>query len=53
LIVAIKQGGTAEAAISAVLKKIDSMIKYSPFLAAKVAPKGELVKESDLLSTTS
>jgi hypothetical protein len=42
----------AEAAISAVLEKVDSMIKYSPFLAAEVAPKGEIVEESDILSTT-
>jgi hypothetical protein len=53
LMVAIKQGGTAEAAISTVLEKINSIIKYSPFPAAKVAPKGEIAKESDLLSTTS
>jgi hypothetical protein len=52
LIVVIKQGGTAEAAISAVLKRIDSMIKCSPFLITKVAPKGEIVKESDILITT-
>ena len=39
----IKQGGTAEAAISAMLGKIDNIIKYSPFLIAEVAPKGETV----------
>ena len=44
--------GTAEAAISTVLEKIDSMIKHSPFLTAEVAPKGEIVKESNILSIT-
>jgi hypothetical protein len=53
LIVAIKQGGRAKAAISTVLEKIDSMIKHSPFLAAKVAFKGEIVKEINMLITTS
>jgi hypothetical protein len=53
LTVAIKQGGIAKAAISAVLEKSDSKIKYNPFLATKVAPKGEIVKESKILSTTS
>jgi hypothetical protein len=33
--VAIKQGATAEAAISGVIETIDSMINYSPFLIAK------------------
>jgi hypothetical protein len=35
LIVAIKQGGTAEAAISDVIETIDSTINYSLFLIAK------------------
>jgi hypothetical protein len=35
------------------LKKIDNMIKHSPFLAAEVAPKGEIVKENDMLVITS
>jgi hypothetical protein len=49
----IKQGGTAAAAIRVVLERIDSMIKCSPFLIAKVAPKGEIVKESNILITAS
>jgi hypothetical protein len=53
LIVAIKQGGTTEAAISDVIERIDSMIKCSPFLVTEVAPEGEIVKESDILITTS
>jgi hypothetical protein len=53
LIVAIKQGGTAEAAISTVLEKINNIIKYSPFLTAEVALKGEIVEENDMLITTS
>jgi len=53
LIVAIKQGGTAEAAISDVIEKIDNMIKWSPFLITEVALKGEIVKESDILIITS
>jgi hypothetical protein len=36
-----------------VLEKIDNMIKHSPFLAAEVAPKGEIVKENNILITTS
>ena len=53
LIVAIKQGGIAKAAISAVLKRIDSIVKYNPFLIVEVAPKGEIVKEGDILIITS
>jgi hypothetical protein len=53
LIIAIKQGGIAKVAISAVLKRIDSMVKCSPFLIVKVAPKGEIVKESNVLIITS
>jgi hypothetical protein len=53
LIVVIKQGGTAKAAISTVLKKINNIIKHSPFLAAEVAPKGEIVKENNILIITS
>jgi hypothetical protein len=49
----IKQGETAEAAFRAVLKRIDSMIRYSSFLITEVAPKGKIVKESDILITTS
>ena len=49
----IKQGGTAEAAIHAVLERIDSMIRYSSFRITKVAPRGKIVKESGILITTS
>jgi hypothetical protein len=53
LIVAIKQGGIAEAAISDVIERIDNIIKCSLFLVAKGAPSGEIVQESDILITTS
>jgi ABC-type methionine transport system permease subunit len=53
LIVATKHGGIAKAAISTVLKKIDSMVKCIPFLIVELAPKGEIVKESDILITIS
>jgi hypothetical protein len=53
LIVAIKQRGTAEAGIGDVIERIDSKIKCSPFLITEVAPEGEIVKESDILITTS
>jgi hypothetical protein len=33
--VAIKQGGTAEAAISSVIEMIDSMINYNLYLIVK------------------
>jgi hypothetical protein len=33
-------------------KRSDNMIKYSPFLAAEVAPKGEIVTENDMLVIT-
>jgi hypothetical protein len=36
--VAIKQGGTADVAISGVIETIDSMINYSLFLIAKWSP---------------
>jgi hypothetical protein len=36
--VAIKQGGTAEAAIGGVIKTIDSMTNHSLFLIAKWSP---------------
>jgi hypothetical protein len=36
--VAIKQGGTAEAAIGGVIEKIDSMTNHSLFLIAKWSP---------------
>jgi hypothetical protein len=35
------------------LERIDSMIRCSLFLVAEVAPEGEIVKESDILITTS
>jgi hypothetical protein len=38
LIIAIKQEGTAEAAISDVIERIDSMIKRRLFLVAKRVP---------------
>jgi hypothetical protein len=38
LIVAIKQGGTAEAVISSMIETTDSMINYSLFLIAKWSP---------------
>jgi hypothetical protein len=44
LIVAIKQGGTAEAVIGGVIKTIDSMTNHSLFLIAKWSPLGEIVK---------
>jgi hypothetical protein len=52
LIVAIKQGVTAEAAISGVIETIDNIINHSFFLVAKVSPQGEMVKESNILITT-
>ena len=45
LMVAIKQGGTAEAAISGVIETIDSEINRSLFLVADWCPWGGLVKE--------
>jgi hypothetical protein len=36
--VAIKQGGTAEAAIGGVIEKTDSMINLTLFLIAKWSP---------------
>jgi hypothetical protein len=50
--VAIKQGGTAEAAISSVIETIDNIINHSLFLVVKRSPQGEMVKESDILITT-
>jgi hypothetical protein len=41
----IKQGGTAEAVISGVIKTIDSIINHNLFLVAKWSPQGEMVKE--------
>jgi hypothetical protein len=35
-----------------VLEKIDNMIKHSPFLAPEIAPRGEIVKENNMLITT-
>jgi hypothetical protein len=35
------------------LEKINNMIKHRPFLAAEVAPKGEIVKENNMLVITS
>jgi hypothetical protein len=50
--VVIKQGGTAETAISDINETIDSITNYSFFLIAKWSSKGEIVKESDKLITT-
>ncbi|KFZ23278.1 hypothetical protein V502_02238 [Pseudogymnoascus sp. VKM F-4520 (FW-2644)] len=44
-VVAIKQGGTAEAAISGVIEMIDSMINQNLVLVAHCSPWGEMVKE--------
>ena len=38
LIIAIKQGGTAEAVIGGVIKTIDSIIDYNLFFIAKQSP---------------
>jgi hypothetical protein len=43
--VAMKQGGTAEAAISGVIEMIDSIINRSLFLVADWSHWGEMVKE--------
>jgi hypothetical protein len=43
--VAIKQGGIAEAAISGVIETIDSIINRSLFLIADWSHWGEIVKE--------
>lgn len=51
--VVIKQGGTAETAISGVNETIDSITNHSFFLIAKWSPEGEIVKESNKLTTTS
>jgi hypothetical protein len=51
--VAIKQGGTAKAAIGSVIKTIDSIINHSLFSIAKWSPYGKIVKESNILVTTS
>ena len=48
--VAIKQGGTAKAAISAVIETVDSVINRSPFLITKDSSKGEIVKGSSTLT---
>ncbi|KFX98031.1 hypothetical protein O988_04577 [Pseudogymnoascus sp. VKM F-3808] len=46
-VVAITQGGTAEAAISDVIEMLDSMINQNLFLVARWSPLGEMVKEYD------
>jgi hypothetical protein len=51
--VVIKHGGTAETAISDVIETIDSTTNHSYFLLAKWSPQGEIVKESNSLSTNS
>jgi hypothetical protein len=51
--VVIKHGGTAETAISSVIKTINSTTNHSCFLSAKWSPEGEIVKESNILSTNS
>jgi hypothetical protein len=51
--VVIKQGGTAETAISGVNKTIDSITNHSFFLITKWSPEGEIVKESNKLIITS
>jgi hypothetical protein len=53
LMVVIKQGGTAETAISGVNETIDSITNHSFFLIAKWSLEGEIVKESNKLTTTS
>jgi hypothetical protein len=53
LTVAIKQGGTAQAAIGDVIETIDSITNHSLFLITKWFPEGELIKESNILITTS
>jgi hypothetical protein len=53
LMVAIKQGGTAKAAISGVIKTIDSTINYNLFLIAKWFSYREITKENNILITTS
>jgi hypothetical protein len=50
--VAIKQGGIAEAAISGMIETIDSIINRSLFLIVTGSPQGEIVKESNTLITT-
>lgn len=50
--VAIKQGGIAEATTSDVIEIIDSMINYKLFLVAEWSPQGKLVKASDILIIT-
>jgi hypothetical protein len=50
--VAIKQGGTAEAAISSVIKTIDSIINHILFLIPTWSPQGEIIKESTILIIT-
>jgi hypothetical protein len=47
--VAIPQGGTAEAAISTLIETINSIIYRSLFLVAKGSFEGEVVKESSTL----
>jgi hypothetical protein len=44
-LVAIKQGGAAEAAITGVIEMINSMINRNLFLAAHWSPWGEMVKK--------
>ena len=46
--VAIKQGGTAEAAISGVSETIDSIINRTLFFVAEWSPEGQIVKESNI-----
>ena len=48
----IKQKRTVKVIISAVFKRINSMIKCSSFLITKVISKEEIVKESDILIIT-
>jgi hypothetical protein len=50
--VAIKQGGIAEAAISGVIETINSTMNLTLFLVTKWSPQGEMIKESDILIIT-
>jgi hypothetical protein len=46
--VAIKQGGTAKAAISGVIETIDSIFNHTLFFVTKWSSKGQIVEESKI-----
>ena len=48
IVVAIKQGGTAEAVIGDMIDMVDSTINYSLSFITKWSPWGEIVKESNI-----